>query len=67
MSKTVLVTGASTGTGEALTLEYAARGWNVATDTATGAARTTAGSTPQTPTGSPRADLYKELDDLGLL
>ncbi|WP_089101579.1 SDR family NAD(P)-dependent oxidoreductase [Streptomyces hyaluromycini] len=30
MSKTVLITGASTGMGEALTFEYAARGWNVA-------------------------------------
>ncbi|MEU2619984.1 SDR family NAD(P)-dependent oxidoreductase [Streptomyces sp. NPDC007157] len=30
MSKTVLITGASTGMGEALTFEYVARGWNVA-------------------------------------
>ncbi|MFE4254036.1 SDR family NAD(P)-dependent oxidoreductase [Streptomyces sp. NPDC056910] len=29
MSKTVLITGASTGMGEALTFDYAARGWNV--------------------------------------
>ncbi|MFH8738757.1 MULTISPECIES: SDR family NAD(P)-dependent oxidoreductase [unclassified Streptomyces] len=30
MSKTVLITGASTGMGEALTFEYVERGWNVA-------------------------------------
>ena len=30
MRKTVLITGASTGMGEALTFEYARRGWNVA-------------------------------------
>ncbi|MCG7205366.1 SDR family NAD(P)-dependent oxidoreductase [Streptomyces arenae] len=30
MSKTVLITGTSTGMGEALTSEYVARGWNVA-------------------------------------
>ena len=29
MSKSVLITGASTGMGEAATFEYAARGWNV--------------------------------------
>jgi len=29
MSKTVLITGASTGMGEAITFEYATRGWNV--------------------------------------
>ncbi|MER7198792.1 short-chain dehydrogenase/reductase [Streptomyces sp. CB01635] len=29
MSKTVLITGASTGMGEALTFEYVERGWNV--------------------------------------
>ncbi|MFF1837767.1 SDR family NAD(P)-dependent oxidoreductase [Streptomyces sp. NPDC058231] len=29
MSKTVLITGASTGMGETVALEYAARGWNV--------------------------------------